>query len=186
MDALCSRSGWSKVRRVKPRHGRKRSLFLISFVGLVSRLMEGGRWLLSPRAPWSDVFHHKSAFFMLHPGLIGWPMDPKHSLLCSGGSGGPGGPGGPGVGSRPSFCRADWTLKAASAAALSPRSRGRRRRVSGMLSVGAVLMLLMRSSLASDGKSAAAVGGNRVRGSGAPWNGALTPKKMNVREPTSY
>lgn len=57
--------------------------------------------------------------------------------------------------------------------------------MSGMLSVGAVLMLLMRSSLASGGKSAAA-GGDRVRGSGAQWKGALTRIKKNVREPTNY
>lgn len=75
-------------------------------------------------------------------------MDPKHTLLCSGGNRGIRGPG---VGTLPSFCPAEWTLSAA--ALFSPRS-WRTRRVRGLVVV--LMLLLLQTSLASDGKTDAA------------------------------
>lgn len=83
-------------------------------------------------------------------------MDPKRTAPRSGGRGGRG------VGAvndnwrRPSLRLAEWTLDAGAAVVSWPRTRC----VSGMVSIGAVLMLLMQSSLASDGKTDAAAPAN--------------------------
>ncbi|XP_029697831.1 UPF0606 protein KIAA1549L isoform X2 [Takifugu rubripes] len=74
-------------------------------------------------------------------------MDPKHTLLCSGGNRGIRGNRGPGVGTLPSFCPAEWTLSAA--ALFSPRS-WRTRRVRGLVLV--LVLLLLQTSVASDVK----------------------------------
>lgn len=89
-------------------------------------------------------------------------MDPKHSHLCSRGCRGDRGPGvgaGDNDGTRPSFCLAGWILEASAAALFSGTRRGTRR-VSGLVGIGAapvlvlVLVLMLQSSLASDGKTA--------------------------------
>lgn len=109
-------------------------------------------------------FTTKAPLDALHSGLIGWPMDPKHILLCSSGSRGPGVAVVSNNGNHPSFFLAEWILKASAAVVFSPRNSKRTRCVSGMLSIGAVvLLLLMQSSLASDGKTDAAVPPQPVR-----------------------
>lgn len=91
-------------------------------------------------------------------------MDLKHILLCSNGSSGPGAAAVSNNGNQPFFCLAEGTVKTNTTVVLSQGNSKRRWRVSGMLSIGAVLMLLlMQSSLASDGKTAAAVPPQPVR-----------------------
>lgn len=90
-------------------------------------------------------------------------MNPKHILLCSSGSRGLVVAVVSNNEDHPPFCLAEWILQASAAVVFSPRNSKRTRCVSGMLSIGVVLMLLIHSSLASDGKTDAAVSPQPVR-----------------------
>lgn len=87
-------------------------------------------------------------------------MAPKHALLSSNGSSGPRveGVNRPNKGASCSSSPAPWTLNAGMVAVCSPRNGKRTRALDGMLArwivtIGAVLMLMMQSSLAADGKA---------------------------------
>lgn len=164
-----------RVRRVRPRHRRehthKKSLFFLLYCSSRSSQPPAGSWrgdigLCAAGRVDRMSFTTKAPLDALHSGLIGWPMDPKHILICSSGSTGSRGPGVAVVGNNgnhPSFSLAEWILKASAAVVFPPRTSKRTRCVSGMLSIGAVLMLLMQSSLASNGKTDAAVPPQPVR-----------------------
>lgn len=91
-----------------------------------------------------------------HSGLIGWPMAPKHARLSSSG-----GPGVGGVNKKEDPCSSSsslWILDAGMVAVYSPRIGKRTRVLNGMVArwfvtIGAVLMLMMQSSLAADGRT---------------------------------
>lgn len=87
-------------------------------------------------------------------------MAPKHALLSSNGSSGPRveGVNRPNKGASCSSSPAPWTMNAGMVAVCSPRNGKRTRALDGMLArwivtIGAVLMLMMQSSLAADGKA---------------------------------
>lgn len=93
-----------------------------------------------------------------HSGLIGWPMAPKHALLSSSCSGGPGVGGVNNTGDPRFSSPTAWFLNAGMVAVCSPRNGKRMRALDGTLArrvvaVGAVLMLMIQSSLAAEGKT---------------------------------
>lgn len=84
-------------------------------------------------------------------------MAPKHALLTSSGSSGPGVGGVNNKGDPCSSSPTAWILDAGMVAVCPPRNGKRTRALDGMLArwfvtIGAVLMLMMQSSLAADGK----------------------------------